>query len=154
MSYQNWTTKKYQRERIDFFRFDMGYEDVFVMEDGSLLYACADDLGCHSMTASRVYAGTVSEWRDSIALEACPMCEEIDWLRSKEQTQADICWLYGLDRAPEDVAAEVCAWEYAFRNCTESQDGDFTAFCNLHDEAIKMTSLTRAAFTYDLPIAS
>lgn len=153
MSYPNWTIRRRQREYIDFFRFDMGYEDVFVTEGGALLYACADNIGCAFMTASRVYDGTLDEWKTQVE-ESWFDAKEIVDLRSDEQTQADICWLDGLVRAPEDVAAEIIAWEYAFATRTKAESVDFGELQKLHDEATDTVCLSRAAFTYDLPIAS
>lgn len=153
------------RESIDFFRFDCAYEDVFVTESGELLYCSADMLGCPTMTASRLYAIDVHAWDEFLDTE------EIMWACSKEQTQADIAWLYGLDRAPEDVAAQVIACEYAFGRLSEDHTELYNAlaademrntdtyqkaldtFSGYYEEALKATELGRAAFTYQLPIA-
>lgn len=153
------------RDSIDFFRFCQGYEDVFVTESGELLYCSADMLGCPTMTASRLYSIDVHSWDEFLS------ADEIAWACSAEQTQADIAWLYELNRAPEDVASQVIASENALRRLSEDHTevyGALTAegmrstdafqkacdmFADLYEEELKAAELGRAAFTYELPIA-
>ncbi len=136
---------------IDFFRFSDEYEDVFVTEDGYLIYACADNLGCPWSTCSRAYACTLDEMRE-IANEGLCLIDELEWCRAQEQTQADVAWLYSLDRAPADIARELIAWENALAG---KCDGDtYDDIMSLYEVAYDATQPGRAHFTYHMSIAS
>lgn len=78
---------------VEFFRFNDGYEDVFI-EDGHFLYACAEPFGWAHMMACNVYK------KAKLGI----------WLRY-DTVGADTLYLDSLERADEETALEIIALE-------------------------------------------